>query len=76
MGLWIGRVIATRAISRGSGRWQAAFVVAALVLLLLRAVHGLSARRPRLRPQALGFREMAWGLVTLVLLAVGYRLGL
>ena len=55
----------------GWGPWLG---VLALVLLLLRAVHGLSARRPRLRPQALGFLEMGWGLLTLVLLAVGYRL--
>ena len=57
----------------GWGPWLG---VLALVLLLLRALHGLSSRRPRLRPQALGFREMGWGLVTLVLLAVGYRLPL
>jgi len=56
----------------GWGPWLG---VLALALLLLRAAHGLSSRRPRLRPQALGFREMGWGLVTLVLLAVGYRLG-
>ncbi len=48
--------------------------VIALLLMLARALHGLSSRRPRLRPQALGFREMGWGLVALVLLAVGYRL--
>ncbi len=55
----------------GWGPWLG---LLALLLLLLRAVYGLSSRRPRLRPQALGFREMGWGLVTLVLLAVGYRL--
>jgi hypothetical protein len=56
--------------------WGPWLGVLALVLLLLRAAHGLSPRRPRLRPQALGLREMGWGLVTLVLLAVGYRRGL
>jgi hypothetical protein len=56
----------------GWGPWLG---VLALVLLLFRAAHGLSSRRPRLRPQALGFREMGWGLVTLVLLVVGFRLG-
>ena len=70
----VGGIVCAGALAAaGWGPWMG---VAALVLLLLRAVHGLSARRPRLRPQALGFREMAWGLVTLVLLAVGYRLGL
>jgi len=55
----------------GWGPWLG---VLAFVLLFVRAIHGLSARRPRLRPQALGFREMGWGLLTLALLAVGYRL--
>lgn len=57
----------------GWGPWLG---VVALVLMLARAAHGLSARRPRLRPQALGYQEMGWGLTTLVLLAVGYRLPL
>ena len=55
--------------------WGPGLGVLALALLLFRAAHGLSSHRPRLRPQALGFREMGWGLVTLALLAVGYRLG-
>jgi hypothetical protein len=57
----------------GWGPWLG---VAALSVMLARAAQGLSARRPRLRPQALGFQEMGWGLLTLVLLAVGYRLPL
>jgi hypothetical protein len=57
----------------GWGPWLG---IVALALMLARAAHGLSARRPRLRPQALGFREMGWGLVALVLLALGYRLPL
>jgi hypothetical protein len=57
----------------GWGPWLGGL---ALFLMLLRAAHGLSSRRPQLRPKALGFRELGWGLVTLVLLAVGYRLGL
>lgn len=58
---------------RGSGPWLG---VLALALLLARAAHGLSSRRPKLRPKDLGFRELGWGIVTLLLLAVGYRLGL
>jgi hypothetical protein len=57
----------------GWGPWLG---VIALVLMLARALHGLSSRRPRLRPQAVGFREMGWGLVTLALLTAGYRLRL
>ena len=55
------------------GGWFLFFLI--LVLLLLRAGRGLSPRRPPLRPKALGFRELGWGLATLVLLALGYRLG-
>ena len=57
----------------GWGPWLG---VLALFLMLVRAAHGLSSRRPPLRPKALGFRELGWALVTLVLLAVGYRLPL
>jgi hypothetical protein len=57
----------------GWGPWLG---VLALVLMLLRAAHGLSPRRPSLRPQALGFRELGWALVALALFAVGYRLPL
>jgi hypothetical protein len=57
----------------GWGPWLG---VLALGLMLARAAHGLSSRRPRLRPQALGFREMGWALVALVLLAIGYAFGL
>jgi len=57
----------------GWGPWLG---VLALGLLLLRAAWGLSSRRAQTRPQILGFRELGFGLLTLVLLAVGYRLGL
>jgi hypothetical protein len=57
----------------GWGPWLAAL---ALLLLLARAAYGLSRLRPELRPKQLGFRELGWGLVTLLLLAAGYRLGL
>jgi len=66
--------IAAAALLAAAG-WGPWLAVLALALLLLRAAHGLSSRRPQLRPQALGFREMGWGLATLLLIAVGYRLG-
>jgi hypothetical protein len=47
--------------------------VAAFALLAARAAHGLSRWRPALRPQALGFRELGYGVLTVVLLAIGYR---
>ncbi|MCG6927491.1 MAG: YwiC-like family protein [Acidobacteria bacterium] len=74
LGSHVAGVAAAGALAAaGWGPWLG---LLALLLLLLRAWHGLSSRRPRLRPQALGFREMGWGLVTLALLAVGYRLRL
>jgi hypothetical protein len=53
--------------------WLAPF---AFLLLLARAVWGLRDGRARIRPQALGFQELGYGLMTLVALAVGYRFGL
>jgi hypothetical protein len=44
----------------------------AFAVLLGRAVHGLSRWRGAIRPQRLGFQELAYGLVTLALLAAGY----
>jgi hypothetical protein len=48
--------------------------VPAFAILLGRAVWGLSSRRRVARPQTLGYQEMVYGLLTLVLLALGYRL--
>lgn len=48
--------------------------VLAFALLLARAAWGLSPLRRPVRPKALGFQELAYGLATLALLAAGYRL--
>ncbi len=48
----------------------------AFLVLLLRAAYGLSRFRPPLRPQQLGFQELRYGILTLLLLAIGYRAGL
>jgi hypothetical protein len=65
------------AISLGLARSGAAPMLAVPAFLLLgaRAAWGLSSRRRPVRPQALGFQEMGYGLLTLALLALGYRLG-
>jgi hypothetical protein len=55
----------------GWAPWLAAL---AFLVLLLRAARGLSARRRPVRPQVLGFQELGYGLLTLLLLALGYRL--
>lgn len=50
--------------------------VAAFAVLLGRAALGLRAGRAPMRPQRLGFQELAHGLLTLALLVVGYRAGI
>ena len=64
---------AAAALARSAGApWLAAV---AFLVLLARAAWGLSSRRRRVRPQALGFQELGFGLLTLALLAFGYRVG-
>lgn len=53
----------------GAAPWLATLAFAAL---LARAAHGLSVSRRVLRPQQLGFQEVGYGVLTLVLLAAGY----
>jgi hypothetical protein len=50
--------------------------VLAFVILLGRTLHGLSSHHRRLRPQAVGMQEMAFGLLTTLLLALGFALRL
>lgn len=65
-------LVGAAALARlGWGPWTG---VAAFAILLIRAAWGLSQRRRVVRPQVLGFQEMGFGLLTLVLLAAGYRL--
>jgi hypothetical protein len=48
---------------------------AVFFVLLARSGWGLSSWRRPVRPQTLGFQELGYGLLTLTLLAVGYRVG-
>lgn len=52
-------------------------IVAVVVMgiLLLRAVHGLSAYRQRVAVQVVGFLEVFYGLLTVAFTAAGYALG-
>jgi hypothetical protein len=64
---------AAAALARsGAGPWLA---VLAFAVLLLRCAAGLSPLRRPVRPQVLGFQELGYGLLTLLLLAAGYRMG-
>jgi hypothetical protein len=55
----------------GTGRvpW---LCVLAFAVLLARAAHGISAWRRPVRPQAVGFQELGYGLLTAVVLAFAY----
>jgi hypothetical protein len=64
---------ATGLASAGWAPWLAPLV---FFVLLARSSWGLSARRRAVRPQVLGLQELGYGLLTLVLLAAGYRVGL
>lgn len=56
-------------------RWAPRLALLAFLVLLARAVLGLSARHRVVPPRVLGWQELRLGLLTLALLALGYRLG-
>lgn len=64
---------AAAALARSA--WAPWLATLAFVVLLARAAWGVSPWRRRVRPQVLGFQELGYGVLTLVLLAVGYRVG-
>jgi hypothetical protein len=66
-------VAATALASAGWVPWLSSAV---FLVLLARSGWGLSSWRRPLRPQALGFQELGYGILTLALLAIGYRLEL
>jgi hypothetical protein len=69
----VGALLVAVALARAT--WGPWLGVVAFVALLGRAAWGLSRWRRAVRPQALGYQELGFGLVTLALLALGYRLG-
>lgn len=62
-------VLTTGLAYAGVAPWLA---VVAYAVLATRAGWGLSARRRPVRPQQLGYRELAYGVLTLLLIAAGY----
>jgi hypothetical protein len=50
--------------------------VVLMVILLARAAYGLSAYRKSVPPKIIGFQELGYGLLTVVMVAVGYWLSL
>jgi hypothetical protein len=65
--------IATALAAAGLAPWLAPAV---FLVLLARSGWGLSRARATVRPQVLGWQEVGYGVLSLVLIAVGYRAGL
>jgi hypothetical protein len=50
--------------------------VLAVNILAARAIYGLSPYRPRVKTQTIGFQEIGFGLMVVILAAIGYHTGL
>ena len=71
-----GHAVALAAATALAGAgWAPWLAPAVFSVLLARSGWGLSSWRRPVRPQTLGFQELGYGLLTLALLAVGYRVG-
>lgn len=68
----LGAAGALALAAQGRVPWLAA---AAFAVLLARAAHGLSRFHRRVRPQAVGFLELAYGLGFVLATAAGYLIG-
>jgi len=60
------------AVTLALGGWGPWLGVVAFAVLLARAAHGLSPWHRRVRPQVVGFTELAYGMATAAAIAVGY----
>jgi hypothetical protein len=52
--------------------WAPWLALVAFTALLARAAQGLSSSRRRVRPRVIGFRELGFGILTVLLVAAGY----
>lgn len=74
IGAHIAGTAATGAlVAFGYAPWLA---LVALLVLLARTIHGLSPYRQSVRAQTIGFLEIGYGLLTVLLTAAGYALGI
>jgi hypothetical protein len=71
---WLAHVVALlAAVVLWRQGWAPWIAVGLFATLLARALWGLSRLRRPVRPQVVGFQELGFGLLTLVLLAIGFR---
>jgi len=81
VGAGAGLAVLSHGLLLLAGAWLAALstlpwlAVAALAALLARAAHGLSRHRGQLKPKQLGWQELGFGGLVVLLLALGYGLG-
>jgi hypothetical protein len=74
---WISHIFATLMISALSLLTDAPYLsITAFLILLARAVIGLKPDQPKVRVAVIGFQEMVFGLLTVVLVVAGYQLGI
>ena len=71
-----GHVVALAASAGlAAAGWAPWLAPAVFIVLLARSGWGLSSWRRPVRPQVLGFQELGYGVLTIALLAFGYRAG-
>ncbi len=74
---WACHLLALAAVAGlAAAGWAPWLAVVAIAALLARAARGLSSSRRPVRPQVIGFREMGFGALTVLLVAVGHALHL
>ena len=64
------------ALALNGARLAPTLAVIAMGILTVRAAHGLSRYRRPAKPKTIGFQELGFGVLTVLLVALGYRLGL
>jgi hypothetical protein len=75
--VWLAHGVAVIAVAVLAGLAAAPWLsVAAMVILFGRAIVGLSARRRVVKPKVVGFQEMGYGFLTVILTVIGFSFSL
>ncbi len=74
--VWIAQIVAmVGVLAMVAAALLPMLALVAVIVLALRAVYGLSPYRARVRTQLVGFQEIGFGLLTVVLVIVGHAFG-